>query len=235
MRQSFGNVAETAQLSLHDCWNKIGVQGDLSCPELVQYIHCRNCPVYSAAAAALLESSMPDGYVDERTRHYSQEKQDYAQDTRTLTLFRIGPEWLALPTSAVVEVADLRPIHTLPHHKDGMVLGVANVRGELLICVSLGRLLGLEQAPGTADMQQDALQAVYRRLLVIHGEGGRLVLPVDEIHGVHRFDAQELQAVPMTVAKSTAPYATGILSWQGHAVGCLDAQLVLYTLNRSLA
>ena len=35
-----------------DCWNKIGVSGDLSCPELNTHIHCRNCPVFAAAARA---------------------------------------------------------------------------------------------------------------------------------------------------------------------------------------
>ena len=36
---------------VNDCWNRIGVRGDRSCPELKQYVHCRNCPVYSAGAA----------------------------------------------------------------------------------------------------------------------------------------------------------------------------------------
>ena len=37
--------------AIDDCWNRIGVRGDGSCPELKQYVHCRNCPVYSAGAA----------------------------------------------------------------------------------------------------------------------------------------------------------------------------------------
>jgi chemotaxis-related protein WspD len=225
----------TAQPSIHDCWNKIGVQGDLSCPELVQHIHCRNCPVYSAAATALLDSDVPDEYVDERTTYFLQKKQDDRQNSRSLTIFRIGAEWLALPTDALVEVADLRPVHTLPHRNNGVVLGLVNVRGELLICVSLGRLLGLDPVRPKPDRQHDPLQAVYRRLLVIQGEGGRLVFPVDEMHGVQRFPQRELQELPETVAKATAMYATAILPWRDRALGCLDAQLVLHTLNRSLA
>ena len=41
-----------ARAGLNDCWNKIGVRGDGSCPELARHVHCRNCPVYSASAAA---------------------------------------------------------------------------------------------------------------------------------------------------------------------------------------
>ncbi len=38
--------------SVDDCWNRIGVRGDRSCPKLAEHIHCRNCPVHAAAASA---------------------------------------------------------------------------------------------------------------------------------------------------------------------------------------
>src|SRR4029077_5730556 len=31
-------------LVVDDCWNRIGVRGDASCPELKHHVHCRNCP-----------------------------------------------------------------------------------------------------------------------------------------------------------------------------------------------
>ena len=40
---------------IDDCWNRIGVRGDGSCPRLAGYIHCRNCPVHDAAAARVLD------------------------------------------------------------------------------------------------------------------------------------------------------------------------------------
>jgi chemotaxis-related protein WspD len=39
----------------------------------------------------------------------------------------------------------------------------------------------------------------------------------------------------VTVSKASTTYVTAMLPWQGRMVGCLDEQLVLYTLNRSLA
>ena len=53
-----------ARAGLNDCWNKIGVRGDGSCPELERHAHCRNCPVYSAAAAQLLDAELPAGHLD---------------------------------------------------------------------------------------------------------------------------------------------------------------------------
>ncbi len=44
--------AKVPEIAIDDCWNRIGVRGDGSCPELKRHIHCRNCPVYSAAAAS---------------------------------------------------------------------------------------------------------------------------------------------------------------------------------------
>ena len=48
----------------------------------------------------------------------------------------------------VIEVANLLPIHSLPHRPNGVVLGLASVRGELLVCVSLGQVVGAGAARG---------------------------------------------------------------------------------------
>ena len=32
---------------IDDCWNRIGVHGNKSCPLLAEHVHCRNCAVYA--------------------------------------------------------------------------------------------------------------------------------------------------------------------------------------------
>ncbi len=222
-----------AEPAVDDCWNRIGVQGDRSCPALAQHIHCRNCPVYAAAAAVLLDREAPAGHLDERSLHFAQQRQDLARRTLPVALFRLGAEWLALPAAAVVEVAGQRSIHSLPHRREGSVLGLVNIRGELLVCVSLAKSLGLD--PAEDNPRADTPDTAYPRLLVVRADGGRLVVPVDEMHGIHRFDPQQVQALPVTVQKSTVRHATAVLEWNGRSVGLLDEQLVMHTLNRSLA
>jgi chemotaxis-related protein WspD len=217
---------------LNDCWNKIGVYGDGSCPELESYVHCRNCPVYSAAAAKLLDADLPAGHLDEWTGHYASERKAKATGTQSVVIFRIDGEWLALPTAVFKEVATLRTVHSLPHRRDGIVLGLVNVRGALLVCVSLGDILGLEK---TVPTKSDKARALHRRLLVIGREGSRLVLPVDEVHGIHRCQPHELKEAPATVAKATATYTKSVFGWRDKVVGCLDDGLLFKTLNRSLA
>jgi chemotaxis-related protein WspD len=214
-----------------DCWNRIGVRGDRSCPELKPHVHCRNCPVYSAAATALLDGDPPANYLAEWTSHFARPKPAEDIETRSIVIFRIGSEWLALPASVVVEVADVLPVHSLPHRQSGAVLGVANVRGELLICVSLGRVVGVEPS---AAATRERRTTVYRRLLVIRREDVRVVCPVDEVHGIHHVHPRELKDVPTTVAHAKGTYSTALLSWRERSVGILDDQLVFYSLKRSL-
>ena len=135
-----------ALAEVFDCWNTIGVTGNGSCRELLRFTHCRNCPVHSAAAAQLLDRPVLPQWRDEWTEHYAREKKLTTPARTSVVIFRIGPEWLALPTPAFQEVAERRIIHTLPRRRSvqNLVLGLVNIRGELLICVALGPLLGLE-------------------------------------------------------------------------------------------
>ena len=216
---------------LHDCWNHIGVWGDGSCPELATFTHCRNCPKYSAAAAGLLDRELPADYRAESTRHYSTEKNAAAHASQSAVIFRIGAEWLALDTAVFREVCDVRPIHSLPHRRNGVVLGIVNVHGELLACVSLAALLGVDKSAAVKTERR----LTHARLLVASSAGARLVFPVDEVHGIHRFDAKQLVEAPATVAKATATYTKSVLAWRDKTVGCLDDQLLFYTLNRGFA
>jgi len=224
--------SKPASPAIDDCWNKIGVWGEASCDKLESQVHCRNCPTYSAAALQLLDRDLPGGYLSDWAVHFAKEQQTEELDTHSVIIFRIATEWLALPTSICHAVSDLRSIHSLPHRKGGTVLGLANFRGELLVCVSLGEVLGLEKA---ATVEKDKQRTVHERLLVLSREGSRLVFPVDEIHGIYRYHPREMKEVPATVAKATATYTRGMLPWQSKAVGILDDQLLFYTLNRSLA
>ena len=248
------------EVQLRTCWSEIGVHGDSSCPELQNFIHCRNCPVYSSAGAQLLNRPLPANYRRDWTAHFARKKKSATPAKISAVVFRLESEWLALPTQAFQEVAERRLIHSLPHRRSGMVLGLVNVRGELLICVSLSRLLGLKQG-GNADLSAggdacattarvatpgssftglaktsagEPQRGLFARLLVAHWEGSRLAFPVEEVYGVVRFEAQDLKEPPATVAKSNVSYTRGILPWHNRSVGFLNAGVVFPMLDRSL-
>jgi len=218
-----------------DCWNQIGVSGNQSCRELRRYIHCHHCPVYSAAAARLLDR--PFSTEDRRawTEHYAHEKRLRAPAKTSALLFRLGAEWLALPTSAFQEIADHRVLHSLPHRRLGIVLGLVNVRGELLICASLARMFGLEPAGGRPALAVRRPTSRSERLLVADRAGQRFAFPVDEVHGVHRFHQADLREPPATIACGGLSCATGVFPWRNFAVGFLDADAVFAAVNQNLS
>jgi len=212
------------------CWKSVGVYGNNTCPELAQHVHCRNCPVHSAAALKLLDRPLPAGYRQEWSSHFSREMTMRAPAQLATVIFRVHQEWFAITSQAFQEVAEKRVIHSLPHRRHGPVLGIATVRGELLTCVSLGHLLSLDKMP-----DRRLVRTSYQRLLVLAVDGSRVGCPVDEVAGTRRLLAGELQPAPATVARARASLTLGLLDWKGHNVGLLDAGLLFATLHRNLA
>jgi chemotaxis-related protein WspD len=219
-------------IDIDDCWNTIGVRGDGSCSELSKHLRCLNCPTYASAALRMLDRvdayAQEDGGWGASSEAEAQanefDVQHHHELNNSALVFRIGAEWLALSTLVVVEVAELRPVHSLPHQRNAAILGLFNVRGALQICISLRRVL-------TEQTEDDSLLA--RRLLVVAHEGQTLVFPVDEVAGVQRFAERRLEPVPTTVAHASATYTRGMLNSPQGKVGLLDHGLLFYGLNRS--
>jgi len=212
-----------SERSIEGCWKAIGIYGDASCVQLVQHIHCRNCPVYASAAAHLLDAEAPGLYTQEWTQHIAAQKPAAPAETLSVVIFRIAAEWLALPSAIFKEIAGDRLIHSLPHRRTGALLGVVNIRGELLVCTSLKHILGVDAAAAGS----------VRRMLVIQQDNDRTVCPVDEVHGIERFQLQEFKKVPATLAATAVTYTKAVLFWKQRTVGLLDAELLFHTLNRS--
>jgi chemotaxis-related protein WspD len=225
------NLESVSSFKLNDCWKKIGVWGNRECGELKKVIHCRNCMVYSSAAAQLLGAELPPDYLESWTKHFASEQEVESRQMQAAVIFRIGAEWLALSPNHLQEIAEGRPIHSVPRGRSNTLLGLANIRGELLACVALDRVLGLEKM---GLEKPSSKRTLYRRMVVAGREDSRFVFPVEEVHGIHWFDSKELREVPATVAKAQATYIKGLLLWQNKSVGCLNDQLLFDMLDRSL-
>lgn len=172
--------------SHEDCWNRIGVRGDSSCPELNIHHHCRNCPVYASAALRLLNSRAPAEYRHEWTEHLAREAESPPTGTEPVLLFQLGEHWTAIAADFVEEVREMGMIHSVPHRAEEVLRGVVNIRGELLICVSLGRWFGYHRA---LDAEED-----HEERLVVAGHGEeRFVFPVSRVRGIRHLQPETLQ------------------------------------------
>ena len=212
---------------IDDCWNRIGFHGDKSCPLLAEHIHCRNCPAYSLAAIRLLDRY---SLQQERPELAAMAGAEGDIVTRSLLMFRLGEEWLGLATRCLVEVAPLQPIHSLPHQRSRALLGVANVRGALVACLSLVELLGLD-----ASLMAASSDRVMPRLLIVAAQGGPVVLPVDEVEGIHAIDQRLLDNASVAGPQASARFTRGVLPFKGRSLRWLDEEQLLSAVTRSLA
>ncbi|MEG4167295.1 chemotaxis protein CheW [Microcoleus sp. S13_C3] len=227
--------------TLNDCWNQIGVMGDRTCGELKTVIHCRNCKVYSAAGRSLLERNAPPEYLKEWTDILSEASTQQtgmgegtlvrATDTLSIIIFRLGNERLALPVNILQEVTHPYAIHTVPHRSNSVFLGLVNIRGETLLCISLRDLLGLEPLAESPDFSNTINP---QRMIVAGKNENKWVFPVDEVHGTYRFHLNEFKDTPVVISKASEAYTKGVVTWQGKKINFLDSELFFYTLSHKV-
>jgi chemotaxis-related protein WspD len=221
-------LAQALAQTIDDCWNRIGVAGDQSCPTLPAVVHCRNCPVYAEAAQRNLQRPVDDAYRAEWAAHFARPAVTGAGADHAALVFRVQREWLALPAASVDAVAPLAPSHKLPHRSHPALLGIVSVAGKLTPLISLEAILGIDGSAGAADAREG--RHIFPRLLVLQADGQRYAMRVAELHGIARYGAQDLGTPPATVNKGLARFVTGVLSLDALKVGVLDAPLLAHQL-----
>lgn len=215
-----------------DCLNRVGVQGDGSCPELSQHIHCRNCPVFETRGRSLLDREPPAAYLQEQTDLLAQAKASSPWVEHVANVFRIGPEWLALPARLFVEIVSVRPIRRVPHRSNEILLGLTSVRGEIHLCFSLAHLIGVETG---GDLSAPVTTHSIPRFLVVRWKRATWVFPADEVYGLHRYRQEDIQPIPATVAKALPKFTAGLLPFAEKQAGLFDEELLFQALERGIA
>ena len=146
---------------------------------------------------------------------------------QSLILFRLGEECLACPVHLLQLVTTPTPIHRIPHRQNPAFLGLVNVRGELLLCVSLRVLLGIAPPHPEPGHGQP-------RWIVMGTTAQPWVVPVDEIYGIDRVAIHTLEEPPIVLGQETAAYSQGMIQWQGRRVNVLAGDRLLANLQVAL-
>jgi len=227
---------EITDLKIDSCWNRIGVwrTGKKRCPELDNVVHCRNCPVFSKTGRQFLRTNPPEGYRNEWTSILSKEKKAQQINVNSAFVFRAGNEWLALPSNLIQEIVNMGPIHSIPNINNKVLRGLVNIHGRLQICVSIGRVLGLEKLEKTAE-QLEPEYVSTERLVVVLQKNQLVAFPVSEVKGTVRYTPEMLIDLPVTVSGSKAAYTVGIISLDGKDIGLLKDKPLFKTLTKDLA
>jgi len=182
-------------------------------------MHCHNCPTYHEAGRSLLDRELDEDYLDLQKEVVARQK-DLREWTLSVTVFRVEGEWLALPSAALKEITEARVIRAVPHRSGQELLGLANIRGELVICVSLRHLLGISGG----SPNETITPIVWPRLVVAEQGEERWAFPVEEVWGMWRLDPASIQKTPATLANDASSFTRGIFDWWELKVGLLDEE-----------
>lgn len=224
-------MTATEHQATQDCWKKIGVSGDGSCPRLVEFGHCRNCPEYAQAGRSLFDRDIPAGFREEWSKALAGAKETEIPGAISVVVFRLGDEFLALKTDVFVRALEPRPVHRVPFRTNRVFQGIVNVDGVLLPCLSVAEIMGMPP-PGPESSAADGVR--FQRLMVVSRGGARCVFPVDEVLGVVRVLPTQLQKPPQTVSKSATSLTVQVFPMDARTVGLLDESKLFETFKGSL-
>jgi chemotaxis-related protein WspD len=221
--------ANLLPIAIDQCWSRIGVNGDQSCPKLAEFVHCHNCPVFADAAQRFLDRPLPEGYLSETTSALAATSElRGSPKSLSVVVCEVEKQLLALESKAVVEVTEPRAVHRIGHRSGRVFLGIVNIHGQLELCASLKGLLQIASASAKAG------PSLPPRMVLIELAGQRWVFPVDAVHGVQRLDDTDAFSVPATVQHNASSLVCKVLKWNEQRVGLLDLGKAVSSLDRSL-
>ncbi len=221
-------------LNIDDCWNHIGVWGSESprCEKLEEVMHCRNCDKFSYSGQQVLEQPLSEEYLKDWSKTYSRKKEQHLVGTNSCLVFRLDDEFYSFPSNTIVEVTEIRSIHSIPHRKSKSLRGLVNIRGELKICISIGYLLGVKKNKKRTEKTRK--NTSYERMIVITQEEQQFVFPVSEVIGSFRYNDEQIKSPPATISNTKATFTIGMLNIDQKHIACLDLNLISQLIKRDL-
>jgi len=217
------------EIRIDDCWNRIGVHGngDRSCVELANIIHCRNCSKFVSAGRQLLDRESSVDYKNEWCTQTSAVSCDQKQ-LQSIVIFRLGDQWFGLPPKYFHEVIKWNGIHSIPHNMSENIKGIVAIRGELQLCISLGHVLGVSRGETQGESVRNG---VYERMVVLSGADEKYVFPVSEIRDIHHYDVTDLADPPATSTINSKNVILGVLNLNDNYISCLNYNILIDIIN----
>jgi len=150
-----------------------------------------------------MQNLIPIPLVNKELFDYPAEEQLYSFVT-----FRLHEEWYGIAVKDVHEVVRVPPLALLPSAPFSIV-GLANVRGNLLPVIDPKRILGIPSSPSSAQ----------NRLVVLSAEGVDVGLLTDEVAEMVSVPATQLEPPLATLNMSHLPYLESICRWKDRLMG----------------
>lgn len=133
-----------------------------------------------------------------------------------LATFYIGDALCGMDILKIQEINKLMQMTKVPQAPD-YVLGILNLRGQIVTILDLGRKLGL----GKTDISQDP------RNIIVNSVGGHVGLLVRKISDVVSADMDKRERSPANMRGIQGEYFNGVYKTDNNLIGILNVDKVL--------
>jgi len=133
-----------------------------------------------------------------------------------LATFFVGDALCGMDILKVQEINKVMQMTKVPQAPE-YVLGILNLRGQIVTIIDLGKKLGL----GETDLNQDP------RNIIVNSAGGHVGLLVRKISDVVSADMEKREAAPANMRGIQGEYFTGVYKTDNALIGILNIDKVL--------
>lgn len=133
-----------------------------------------------------------------------------------LATFYVGNALCGMDILKVQEINKIMQMTKVPQAPE-YVLGILNLRGQIVTIIDLGKKLGL----GSTDISQDT------RNIIVNSSGGHVGLLVRQISDVVAADMEKKERPPANMGGIQGEFFTGVFKTDTELIGILDVDKVL--------
>lgn len=137
-------------------------------------------------------------------------------NTLQVCTFYLDKQMYGVDVQSVQEVIRYQEMTDVPLAPDSVV-GLINLRGQIVIAIDMRRRLGLANR-GEGELPMN---------VVVHGEDGALSLLVDQIGDVQEIDTEYLESPPETLQGNSRQMIRGAYKMKDRLLLILDTELAM--------
>lgn len=144
------------------------------------------------------------------------EQKKIGKSTIELATFYVGDALCGMDILKVQEINKLMEMTKVPQAPDYMI-GILNLRGQIVTIIDLGQKLGL----GKAELSNES------RNIIVNAPGEHVGLLVTRISDVVMADPDKIEPAPANMSGLQGGFFTGVYKTDNKLIGILDIKEVL--------
>ncbi|MGD9211132.1 MAG: chemotaxis protein CheW [Desulfobacteraceae bacterium] len=148
------------------------------------------------------------------------DRKNESNESVELATFYVGEALCGMDILKIQEINKLMEMTTVPQAPD-YVLGILNLRGQIVTIIDIGKRLGL-----SSIMIDD-----FSRNIIVNSKNEHIGLLVSKIGDVVTADWDKVESPPANIGGIQGIFFKGVFKTEDHLIGILDAEKVLTEEN----